>query len=270
MQSFKKQSSLIIIFLILIPLVLFFYNRIKLKEPDDLIQIIDSLKKEIIIKDKNYQQLKEMAPKVRIKRIDEDSIVLFEPVEVSIELTHNRPQIDSETFLCVPAAFTSPQITIEGLFFENGILINDSEPTIQNGTCIVKSNNIEILETTDIDRSFIESNKYSLFQQILLIYNSQIIECNIWGNRRYLRRALIIKNNKYFIAESYYPVSISTFQRQLQNIGTLHAIYLDMGTWSEGWVKDCNGEIIIIGENMINTNRQTNWIVFKSTNRTSP
>lgn len=278
MQTFKIQSSQIIIFLILILVVLPSCNRIEPKKTVDTYQIIDSLKKEIIIKDKNYQRLKKMIPKVMINRIDNDSIVLYEPFEISIELTPNRPQQDSETFLSVPAAFTSRETTIEGLFFENGILINDSILTFQNGTCIVgtcivKKDNIEIINTIEIDSAFIdliETNRYSLFQQILLIYNSQIIDCNIWKNKKYLRRALLIKDNKYFIAESYYPASIKTFQRHLKNIGTLHAIYLDMGTWSEGWVKDCNGEIIRIGENMINTNKQTSWIAFKNLNEKSP
>ena len=102
MQTFKIQSSQIIIFLILILVVLPSCNRIEPKKTVDTYQIIDSLKKEIIIKDKNYQRLKKMIPKVMINRIDNDSIVLYEPFEISIELTPNRPQQDSETFLSVP------------------------------------------------------------------------------------------------------------------------------------------------------------------------
>jgi hypothetical protein len=42
-----------------------------------------------------------------------------------------------------------------------------------------------------------------------------------------------------------------------------NAIYLDMGTYSEGWYKNDDGKINTIGEDMKNTDKQSNWIVYE-------
>ena len=96
-----------------------------------------------------------------------------------------------------------------------------------------------------------------------MVFNSKIIKCNLFKNKLNLRRAIIEINNHFYIVQSIGRISILDFQNLLISISAKNAIYLDMGTYSEGWYENDVGKITIIGETMINTNKQSNWIVFE-------
>lgn len=232
---------------------------------NDLNKVNDSLQEELLVKRMEVEELNKLVPKLLVKRYDSASVMLFQPYGLNVEITHKRPTRSLDNYLCVPASFSSPQNKIVGIFVENGSLISNITDEITNGVCVITNNDIEILPTNKYsENNTIDSidNNYSLFQQILLINESKIVDCDVWGDTKYLRRALIIKEDKYSIAESYQPVSIKEFQESLRDIGVTDAVYLDMGTWSEGWFQDCQGKFIKIGRNMKNTDKQTNWIVF--------
>lgn len=229
-------------------------------------KIEETLKNELIIKNNFIYYLEQEIPNIIQQKFNNDSITLYESFGLSIEIKRVRPLKNSNTFLCVPGAFTSKSSSIEGIFIEKGITINKTLNRDNNGTCIIKNNTIEIIPINQVSDSLIDNvikNRFSLFQQVLLMKNFKIVNSDIWGSRKYLRRALVLKNNKYYMAESFGPISTSSFQKSLLNIGIKDAIYLDMGTWSEGWVKDYNRNITRIGSHMINTQKQTNWIVFE-------
>ena len=194
-------------------------------------------------------------------------IQTFKPLGLTLQLTDNRPQkCDSSVFLCVPAAFTDKNTKIDGICIIEGKTIN-SISNNTTGICVIASNGIEMMHYAELTSDLLESvknNQSSLFQQVLLIKASKIIPCGIWGDLKYKRRALIKFEVGYAIGESDSKMTIEDFQKALIHIGAVDAVYLDMGSWSEGWYRKDNGEVITIGEagNMGNTSKQTNWIVF--------
>ena len=192
-------------------------------------------------------------------------IVLYEPFNLTPELRHQRPKISSNTFLCIPAAYTDlHDFSIHGLFIEKGIRIKNERLTGLKGICIIKTTGIEILHINELDDKLlfnIKKNEYSLFQQSLLVYNYRLVEYGNFNDYRTKRRALAIKDNKLYVCESSSPVFFKDFQRALVNAGIKSAIYTDMGSWSEGWYRDYRNNINYIGDNFKNTHRQSNWFV---------
>ena len=65
------------------------------------------------------------------------------------------------------------------------------------------------------------------------------------------------------MGESRKPISIQEFQESLLKIGAVNAIYLDMGSYSEGWYKNYDRRKVVIGEKMTDTDKQTNWLIYK-------
>jgi exopolysaccharide biosynthesis protein len=211
---------------------------------------------------------KKDAPKILLKNVDgkTSNILLFEPFRLNIVLRSNRPKFEQDNFFCIPAAFTTKTNKVDGLFIENGKKINSIINKGLNGFCLLTKDTLEINSLENLDQKILTLAKKdgsSLFQQFLLIKQSKIIDCNAFRERKNLRRALIQFNNLVCVGQSQRPVTIREFQELLIKIGAVNAIYLDMGTWSEGWYKNENYKKIIIGENMINTDEQTNWLIYK-------
>jgi len=195
------------------------------------------------------------------------SLVLYEPFNLKPKLTHNRPTKTDDSFLCIPAAYTNlKNYKIKGCFIENGKLINKTILNVFKGVCIVKPNGIDILPFHKLDDKLIEDITeagYSLFQQSLLVENFNIVHYNKFKDFKVKRRALITRDNKFYVCETVGPAYFNEFQRALINIGTKDAIYTDMGSWSEGWYRNYHGNIVKIGDNFRSTHRQTNWILLK-------
>jgi beta-glucosidase len=193
------------------------------------------------------------------------NITLYQPFGLRVQISEKRPDYIPDNFLCVPAAYTTISTQIEGLYINKGIEVNSSINTRLTGACILSNESIQIIEYKDITQELIneikQANK-SFFQQSLLVKDSQIVLCDLFGRKTNLRRALIQFKNAYCIGESSIPVTIDEFQESLLKIGAVSAVNLDMGTWSEGWYKNQDNERIRIGEKMISTQKQTNWIVY--------
>jgi hypothetical protein len=58
-------------------------------------------------------------------------------------------------------------------------------------------------------------------------------------------------------------MTIDDFIQSLIFLGYEQAIYLDMGSWSEGWYRNDENEIIRIGNNWKSSHLQTNWLVIR-------
>jgi hypothetical protein len=208
-----------------------------------------------------------LKPHVFVENADStNSISLYTPFGLIIQLRHIRPDFNPENYLCVPGAYTSVNTQIDGLYIEDGIEINETINNKLTGACILSNDSIQFLGLDEINSQLIsqvKSTKKSMFQQSLLVKNNQIVPCNLFYDKKNLRRALIqFKDNYFLIGESQSRVTISDFQESLVKIGAINAINLDMGTWSEGWYKNQNGEKITVGEKMYSTNKQTNWIIY--------
>jgi hypothetical protein len=194
-------------------------------------------------------------------------IILYDPHKLTVAIKSQRPTFNNNCFFCVPAAFTSKTPKqIAGIFIERGNIINSLTDKEFNGTCIISQDSIKIMPSSFLNKNILDNAikyKNSLFQQFLLINHSEIVPCLIFQERVNLRRALIQFDNYFCVGESNKPVTILDFQESLKSIGAINALYLDMGTYSEGWYKNHAGEKVKIGEEMINTDKQSNWLVYE-------
>ena len=206
-----------------------------------------------------------------IKKVDGTicTILLFEPKGLRLRLANKRPSYCEHNFLCVAAAFTSKSTTIDGLFIQKGKIINQTKLKILNGTCIITNDSLIIVNSKVITNKFIKdviNKKLSLFQQVLLVNNSIVVNCELFGESKFVRRALIQFENSFCVCQTNKEVTISEFQTALIKIGVVNALYLDMGGWSEGWYRNNFDGRVLIGKISKYTNKQTNWLVFEKIN----
>ena len=228
--------------------------------------IIDSLNQKITSLNDEIKLDQKLYPHIQLRSYEGGvcAINLYIPWGLNLSLVSKRPVISNETFLIVPAAYTSKYLGIDGLFIENGKAINPTINNKLNGACVITSNGLKIVpfDTIQAKKTASNINIESLFQQSLLIYNSKVVKCDIFGNKQSLRRALIQFENLTCIGESHRPLTIQEFQEALINIGAKNAINLDMGSWSEGMFKNSFCEIKMLGDNFANTKNQTSWLTY--------
>lgn len=173
---------------------------------------------------------------------------------------------NTNLLLSVVAAFTSkaPEHVV-GTSVSNGkkrVYPTDAETAY----CLIIGEEVKI-EALDsnhklaIARAVKEKGDY--FQQMHLIENSEAKACEIFKNRATFRRALAQKEDETHLIESLDRMTIEDFTNTLISFGYEQAIYLDMGSWSEGWYRNEDNEIIRIGNNWKSSHLQTNWLVIR-------
>jgi len=230
---------------------------------------IDSLKSVISSLEDEIKSLKEDNPFVQVQHAEASTcmIIHYKTFGLKIQLNNIRPVFDKNTFLCVPAAFTSRQQTVDGYFMKEGILINKTINNEINGFIMFNEQEIIIdsIKYLTANHLKIEKDKsYNIFQQFLLVKKSKLIKCEKFGEKINTRRAIVkYPDGDIFIVESHRQMTILEFQKALVEIGVEDALYLDMGTFSEGWYKSSDCEKIKIGELFSNTNMQTNWLTYE-------
>ncbi len=196
------------------------------------------------------------------------SLIVYTPINSTLELSATRPDSNSNTLFCVPAAFTAKNYKeIVGKFVGKDTIINNPTEK-ENGICWFQNNKVYIGEIEDslayYTNALSNPNTY-YFQQMLLIHNSTKIECTIFGKQKpTFRRALAIKNNRPYVVESLNRMNIGDFTDVMIQQGYTEAIYLDMGTWSEGFFIDKDNTRHSIGNLRYNTKHQTNWLLFSN------
>ena len=106
----------------------------------------------------------------------------------------------------------------------------------------------------------------------MLVENGTADKIDPTNDKAFQRRAIVTyKNGQTAVIESDKPITLTEFAHDLaskdpnkpeNDIQT--AMYVDMGDWSEGWYRNpSDGKIISIGNDKLQTNKQTNWLVFK-------
>ena len=253
-------------FFTLILFLFFSCNSKELESKNDILKLeVTKLNVEVKNLKNEIHTLKNKNSKIVIR--NSNNLIFFDPNGLEININSKRPlKNDNNISLNIPAAFTDSSNKIDGLFIEKGFTISRKINKKLNGTCIISNKKVKYINTHSLsDKIICEviAKKQSLFQQQLLVFNSKIIKCNLFKNKLNLRRAIIEINNHFYIVQSIGRISILDFQNLLISISAKNAIYLDMGTYSEGWYENDVGKITIIGETMINTNKQSNWIVFE-------
>lgn len=230
---------------------------------------LDSLKSVISALEREIKWLKQDNPFVRVLYTEASTcaILHFKPVGLTIKLNNVRPDYNKRTFLCVPAAFTSLKQAVDGCFMKEGRLINETINNDINGFMMFNEQECDIDSIKYLTANRLKIAKegnYNIFQQFLLVKKSKLVKCEKFQNRENMRRAIVkYSEGDIFIVESHRPMTILEFQEALVEIGVEDALYLDMGTFSEGWYKSNDHEKIKIGELFSSTNKQTNWLTFE-------
>lgn len=173
---------------------------------------------------------------------------------------------NTNLLMSVVAAFTSkaPEHVV-GTSVSNGkkrIYPTDAETAY----CLIVGEEVKIEALSENHKSAIETavkQKGDYFQQMLLIENAEAKSCEIFKNRATFRRALAQKEGETHLVESLDRMTIGDFIQSLIFLGYEQAIYLDMGSWSEGWYRNSENQIVRIGNNWKSSHLQTNWLVIR-------
>lgn len=198
---------------------------------------------------------------------------LFYKNNLKIDVTQKRPEkTDNNIFISFAGAFTDLQtLSVQGLYIDNGKVFNKKNINhslggaikIINGECeIFPTNKGKLLNDSLID--LIVSKKGSLFQQIQMIEKGAGAKYK--DVKLFQRRAIVkLKGNKTVIIESYENITLAAFTTDLLELGAIDALYTDMGAWDEGWYKNpIDNKIITIGRMKTQSDKQCNWVVFKT------
>ncbi|MHA8076146.1 hypothetical protein [Aquirufa sp. TARAVU-A1A] len=186
------------------------------------------------------------------------------PVDQQVYWVRKRPICHSGQSLIVPAAFTHPNQSIAGAAIEWGQTVNAQISGQLNGFCVISYLRPSIVHSNQMNPTKMKQMAKvgnSLFQQDLLVENGHALPIahaaalNLW-------RALVIFPDRFEVVENDVNMRRDEFQAALLKIGAQQAIYLDMGTWSEGAYFSPENRVVKIGKMRQNTRRQTNWLVF--------
>jgi hypothetical protein len=186
------------------------------------------------------------------------------PVDQQVFWTRTRPYCNNEQALIVPSAFTHPNLSIAGAAIELGKIINPQISTQLNGFCIIAFLKPKVIHASQMNQTQMNQMAKvgnSLFQQDLLVQDGQALpiasatSLNLW-------RALVIFPDRFEVVENDVNMRRDEFQTALIKLGAQQAIYLDMGTWSEGAYFSSQKRVVIIGKMRKNTHKQSNWLVF--------
>ena len=194
------------------------------------------------------------------------TLLVYRPINANAEFTTIRPDSnDTRIKLSVAAAFTGKDLkSIMGKHIEKGIA-KWGYKSIANGYVSIIDNKVSIrpidLSLKAMQTKAIRKQGY-IFQQMLLVHDSLVMDCKIFGERKTYRRALVIIDNKPCIIESQQRMKINDFSASLIRMGINTAICLDMGTWSYGFIRTETENYIPIGKLTSSTKDQTNWLIF--------
>lgn len=194
------------------------------------------------------------------------TLLVYRPVNAHAHFVTSRPDSnDINIKMSVAAAFTGKDLkSIMGKHIEKGE-VRWGYKSIANGYVSIIDGRVSI---RPIDLSLKTSQtkairkKGYIFQQMLLVHDSVVMDCKIFGERETYRRALVIIDNKPCIIESEQRMKINDFSASLIRMGINTAICLDMGTWSHGWIRSETNTYIPIGKLTSSTKNQTNWLIF--------
>lgn len=181
-----------------------------------------------------------------------------------------RPSQKNANFLlCIPAAFTSQDGGLCGLFASRGLVGNENLVDRKIGGAIkMDGGKAKIFDTksgADLNSEFVaklRSERSSFFQQFQIVKDGQAE--GFRDKSHFQRRCVaLLKDGGAAVIESTADVTFGEFGQDLVELGVQDAVYTDMGPWSEGWYRDLKGRRISIGESRMMTDKQTNWFVLK-------
>lgn len=180
------------------------------------------------------------------------------------------PSINDESIaLNVAAAFTLDTETMDvcGDHVVAGELIKGYSDITATGHALVVGNKVKILHNNHLEKSIQEAikNKGYLFQQCLIIEdgkgNLERIPKAIRDRKAHIifRAACLTAEGRFAIVQGGEEMYCNEFIDALVAMGIQQALYLDMGTWAWGWVRD-GEDIKELATRFGNTQYQSNWL----------
>lgn len=185
------------------------------------------------------------------------------PVKLMLTLPDKN---DSKLLMSIPAAFTSAEGKIVGVYVHGGSVNNKVDPKL-GGALKIMNGTYEVLDTksgallTQEYLNDVASRKGSLIQQFGVVKNR--VASTFKDKTKFQRRGIgILKDGKEVIVESKGVITLGQFASDLAVMGMKDFLYTDMGAWGGGWVRDPkDGKLITIGNERHFTASQTSWIV---------
>ncbi len=188
----------------------------------------------------------------------------------ALDFVTSRPDMkDPGIVFCVPAAFTTTDQRIDGVYISDGKIGNENQVNKKIGGAFqIVDGEGKIFPTrsgTVLSREFLRdlaSKKGSLFQQFQAVLNGkgEKFTDNCSAQRRGIA---IFQDGRLAIIESLAPVTLTTLGTDAASMGVQDLVYCDMGPWSEGWYRSGSGKTEIIGQDRSLTYRQTNWLILR-------
>lgn len=204
---------------------------------------------------------------------EDEFYTTYHLLDHKIALADQRPsKLDTSIFLCIPAAFTQlDDGSIDGLFIIDGKITDRKKVNRRlGGGLLVVNDGVFIFKTaegkllTESWKDSISALKGSFFQQIQMVRDGEALEFNK-DQKLFQRRAVVIfRDETIAVVESKSPITLQEFADDLVKMRVYNAIYTDMGSYDEGWVRNPrNRTIEVIGDNRTQTRFQSNWLIFR-------
>jgi len=193
---------------------------------------------------------------------------LFEPRTASFALTLKRPtERQTNIVLCVAGTYTSPENDVEGIVVLDGKRVRERAQK-WGGVLSIEAGaaRVERREASTFDAAAFESYRRrhtSLVQGHLLVDAGR--PTKLKESPALHRRGIATGDGqRSFVVESLEPVKLATFAADLAVLGAKTALNLDMGAWDAGWYRDETGAVVRLGHDRSHTDRQSNWLVLRS------
>jgi hypothetical protein len=212
-----------------------------------------------------------------IATVDTLELHFYIPVNAYPSVATVRPlkSDSSVVFVCAGAFTLLDNGKIDGLFIDNGsVKVNWINHTLGGGIVIPdpSSDVTPVIFGTDmgkmLDSTFTDSvaaMKASFFQQIQMVRNGEALVFRK-DFSLFQRRALCIWHNQLVVIETSLPCTLQKFADVIKNCGIQNALYVDMGSWDEGWFRSHDNTIHTIGLMRNQTAKQSNWFTFVARN----
>lgn len=176
---------------------------------------------------------------------------------------------DSNILLNVAAAFTldTESMDVCGDQVVAGERIKGYDDITATGHALIINNKVSIKSNDCLEESIkaaVEGKGY-LFQQCLIVEDGKGIVENIPKAIRdrkahiIYRAACVMGDGSFAIVQGDEPMYCGEFIDALVALGAQNALYLDMGTWAWGWVRE-NGTTTELSDRFTNTIYQSNWL----------
>ena len=168
-----------------------------------------------------------------------------------------------------PTAFTLDTETMDvcGDQVVAGEYIKGYGDVTATGHMLIVGNSVSIKGNNSLDESIkaAQEGKGYLFQQCYIVENGRGVVERIPQAIRdrqahiIFRAACIMSDGSLAIVQGAEKMYCGEFIDALVALGAQQALYLDMGTWAWGWVRE-NGKTTELAERFSNTRYQSNWL----------